>query len=100
MASYKVEALWDCIYCHQKGVRGGLAVCPNCGHPRGAEVRFYLPEKSSIKQAIDTTKVKVSQFPDWLCVYCKAYNSANDINCKQCGAKRGKDNPDYSDFQC
>lgn len=99
MQNYKMEALWDCIYCGNKGLKGSAAECPNCGHRRGAEVRFYLPKDWDISHAVDETKTKVSRSPDWMCFYCRAYNSSERENCISCGAIRDKAAPDYINIQ-
>lgn len=95
MQKYKVEALWDCIYCGSKGMKGGNMTCLNCGSSRGAEVRFYLPQQVDRSLAIDESTVKISSQPDWMCVYCRSYNSSERNNCFNCGAKREATNLDY-----
>lgn len=95
MAQYKIEALWDCIYCGSKGIGGSKAACPNCGNPRGEEVRFYLPTDIGVANAVDETKRKVSKGPDWLCEYCQRYNRSEDTACRNCGAERTEENRNY-----
>lgn len=93
MEHYKIEALWDCIYCGNKGILGREQDCPGCGHSRGAEVKFYLPSDISMKNAAN--EADVDSGADWLCSYCKSYNS-HDINvCENCGANRDEYSKDY-----
>lgn len=93
--NYKIEALWDCIYCNSKGIGGSMRDCPNCGHTRGKEVKFYLPKDISIRNAVDESKNTISSGPDWLCGYCRAYNRSENLTCKNCGASRSKHDADY-----
>lgn len=95
MVHYKIEALWDCIYCNSKAIGGSLQNCPNCGHTRGKEVKFYLPSDISINNAVDESKHSVSSGPDWLCSYCRAYNKSDITICKNCGASREKSDLNY-----
>lgn len=95
MANYKIEALWDCIYCGNKGSGGRFSACSNCGHTRGKEVTFYLPKETGIEHAVDLSKTKVSQEPDWLCEYCRSYNSSDNTVCTNCGGKSESSNKDY-----
>lgn len=95
MAQYKIEALWDCVYCGSMGIGGSKGSCPNCGNPRGAEVRFYLPNEIGKSGAVDESEHKISEGPDWLCYYCKRYNRSELDKCRHCGAKRTDENPDY-----
>lgn len=99
MEHKKIEALWDCVYCSTKGIGGSQMNCPNCGQPRGKEIRFYLPTDPSDYKEVDTTKVKVSEQPDWLCAYCGSYNKAETDGCKGCGAARTESKADYRRIQ-
>lgn len=99
MQNYKIEALWDCIYCGNKAIKGGNSTCPFCGHTRGKEVRFYLPQNIGIENAVDESKTKISQGPDWMCSYCRSYNSSDRSRCNNCGAEREKGNLDYINVQ-
>lgn len=95
MAQYKIEALWDCVYCGTKAIGGSKGVCPNCGNPRGAEVRFYLPSDIGAEHAVDETKQPIGEEPDWLCRHCQRYNRAGNRICHFCGAERNRENEDY-----
>lgn len=39
-----VVGRWDCSYCGTKGIRGSERECPNCGRPRGEDVKFYVDD--------------------------------------------------------
>ncbi len=98
MATYKIEALWDCIYCDTKEIKGGIRSCPNCGHVRADDVKFYLPKDISFANAVSDDK-KVSEEPDWFCKFCETYNGAEVNVCKNCGIERDSSNSSYMDIQ-
>ena len=91
-----IMGYWDCPQCDTKGIEGLQRVCPNCGRPRGDETKFYMKDK---KEYIDTSKVKVSDGPDWLCSYCDCLNSSSDTVCKSCGASREDSEKNYFDLK-
>ena len=39
---YDVMGYWDCPVCQTKKIKGTLRDCPNCGAPRGKDVKFYM----------------------------------------------------------
>ena len=39
---YDVMGYWDCPVCQTKKIKGTVRDCPNCGAPRGKDVRFYM----------------------------------------------------------
>lgn len=90
--TYSVEGYWDCHYCGAKGIRGRTRNCPNCGKPRGQEVKFYLKEFDE-KYKVDNSSDK----PDWFCEYCSSYNPDSADICISCSATRGSKT--YSSFR-
>lgn len=92
-----LEGRWDCSYCGTKGILGRHRECPNCGRPRGEDVKFYLP--SSKDYVPDEETQKIGRKPDWLCGYCGSYNPDTSKICKSCGAKRSENEKDYFDVQ-
>ena len=82
---------WDCEYCGTKKIEGTTVDCPNCGHQRGKEVKFYMDMNNKVY--VDNHKVKG---PDWHCEFCNAYNPADSDKCENCGAPRGSKN--YFDY--
>lgn len=88
-----IEGLWDCKYCNSKGIKGGQRQCPNCGHTRDDDVKFYMPGSITY---VDENKAKtINRNPDWICMYCNGLNSDNDAICKSCGADRTEKNLNY-----
>lgn len=73
---------WDCEFCSQKGIPADVRNCPNCGHPVGQNVKYYLPTGS--KDYVDA-KI-VPKGPDWQCSYCNSYNRYDAAFCTNCGA--------------
>lgn len=90
---YQVEGYWDCSACHTKGIKGSKRECPNCGKPRGEDVKFYLKE---FDEQYAVSKSEESTAPDWLCDFCSSYNPASAPKCLLCGADRG--GKTYGDF--
>lgn len=87
---YDVMGYWDCPMCQTKKILGTERNCPNCGMPRGEDVKFYMdgPEVKLTKEQ----QKKKGKGADWMCEYCGGYNSALDTVCVSCGAERsGKD---------
>jgi len=92
-----IEGLWDCASCGTNGIGGSKRVCPNCGKPRDASVKFYLPGEK--KFVPEEESRKISRNPDWSCFYCDSLNSDHDKLCKSCGAERTEKNPNYFEAQ-
>ena len=91
-----VVGRWDCSYCGTKGIRGSERECPNCGRPRGEDVKFYVDDPKDYVPEDEATKI--SKEPDWMCEFCGSYNSAKLTKCVSCGAERGK-SKDYFQVQ-
>ena len=92
-----IEGRWDCSYCGTKGILGRNRECPNCGRPRGEDVKFYM---SDSKDYVPDEEAKnISREPDWMCEYCGCYNSAKEHKCISCGAERELNNNTYFDIQ-
>jgi hypothetical protein len=84
------EGAWDCPSCGRKRNRGSAKFCNGCGVPRGADVKFYLPEDARVVDAADEL-AKAQAGPDWTCAYCEGDNPADAAFCSGCGAtKDGK----------
>lgn len=78
---------WDCQVCGHKGILGPETHCPQCGAPRGKNVRFYLPNDS--EEVKDEAKLKEAKAGvDWICDYCGADNKAANTSCRSCGNPR------------
>lgn len=88
-----IEGLWDCPYCHTKGIGGSKRECSNCGKPRGDYTKFYMP--GSITYVPEEESSKINRNPDWLCEFCGSLNSDSDKTCKSCGSERTSENKDY-----
>lgn len=87
---YDVMGYWDCPICQTKKILGTERNCPNCGMPRGEDVKFYM-EGPEVRLNEEQQKKK-GKGADWMCEYCGGYNSALDTVCVSCGAERsGKD---------
>ena len=87
---YDVMGYWDCPMCQTKKILGTERNCPNCGMPRGEDVKFYMdgPEVKLTEEQ----QQKKGKGADWMCEYCGGYNSALNTVCVSCGAERsGKD---------
>ena len=91
-----VVGRWDCSYCGTKGIRGSERECPNCGRPRGEDVKFYVDDPKDYVPEDEATQI--SKEPDWMCEFCGSYNSAKLTKCMSCGAERGK-SKDYFQVQ-
>jgi len=79
------EGAWDCSACGRAGIRGSKKFCGGCGHPRGEDVTFYLPEDAP--EITDEEELRrAAQGPDWNCSYCGSDNSSEDTYCSGCGA--------------
>lgn len=90
----KIEGYWDCPYCGNKAIRGGIQACPACGKTRAADTKFYM---------LDTTPVadesKVGTGPDWFCPYCDSYNPDSVKVCRNCGHEREQGDETYFDLR-
>ncbi len=82
MAGNIVVGCWDCDYCGADRIRGDIRVCPNCGKPRGKDVRFYMAGPKEYVKDPET----VDKDPDWLCSFCDTLNPASAKFCSSCGA--------------
>lgn len=83
---YDVMGYWDCPMCQTKKILGTERNCPNCGMPRGEDVKFYM-DGPEVKLTEEQQKKK-GKGADWMCEYCGGYNSALDTVCVSCGAER------------
>ncbi len=92
-----IEGLWDCQYCQTKGNKGSQRQCPNCGHPRDDDVRFYMP--GNITYVPQEEAKTINRNPGWVCMYCDTLNSDNDTVCLSCGSNRTEENLDYFENQ-
>ena len=91
-----IEGRWDCTSCNTKGILGRYRECPNCGNPRGEDVKFYLEDKEDYVS--DEEAKKISRNPNWMCDFCGSYNSDEKKKCKSCGAER-RENKNYFEVQ-
>ncbi|HJX58928.1 MAG TPA: hypothetical protein VJ481_00020 [Patescibacteria group bacterium] len=83
----KREGRWDCRSCGTKGVRGRFKYCSQCGSPRPANVKFYLPEGEP--EVTDPKLLALAGAgPDWTCEHCSQDNVGTSAFCGQCGAKK------------
>lgn len=88
-----LTGVWDCKYCKNIAISGSLRECPNCGNPRGKNVKFYLPDQAKV---VDEEEAKtINRNPDWLCSFCDSYNSDSIQVCESCGNPRGKADINY-----
>lgn len=92
---YDVMGYWDCPVCQTKKIKGTLRDCPNCGAPRGKDVKFYM-DGPAVRLTEEEVKTK-GKGADWMCEFCGAYNSALNESCTSCGAERTK--TDYFEVQ-
>ena len=92
-----IEALWNCSYCGTKGNRGSIRECPNCGNPRGEDVKFYMP--GQITYVSEEKAKTINRNPDWVCPYCNSLNSDSLSHCESCGSERTSENLDYFSAQ-
>lgn len=89
-----IEGVWDCAYCGAKKVRGGLRECPQCGHPRDENVKFYIDNPQNY--VYDEEKAaKARRGPDWICPACDCLNSVDETVCVGCGTPRDAETKDY-----
>ncbi len=96
MTSKRIEGLWDCSYCGQKGVRARFDRCPGCGSARRADTMFYLPSDTEAAVLSDEEAAKTSAGPDWLCDFCGSLNRSDAAFCKGCGSAKEEAVHDYA----
>ena len=92
---YDVMGYWDCPVCQTKKIKGTLRDCPNCGAPRGKDVKFYMDGEDL--RLTEEEEKKKGKGADWMCEFCGAYNSALSTSCTSCGAE--KTTKSYFDIQ-
>jgi len=95
MEKKRIEGLWDCAYCGRTGLKARVDKCDKCGHPRGPEIRFYLPTDIQAATLTKEEAEKTTNEPDWLCAYCNSYNSSNETVCEGCGASKEESAQNY-----
>ena len=91
----RIEGLWDCEFCGQKGIRARFDRCQGCGNPRGEDTVFYLPTDLAAATLTKEEAAKTSNAPDWLCDYCGCLNSADLTSCRGCGSEKRESTKDY-----
>lgn len=90
----KVMGYWDCSYCGNKKIEGLKRDCPNCGNPRGSDVRFYV-DKENIVYLTEEQAAGKGKGADWLCPYCDKLNPVTATSCIGCGAPKEESTNDY-----
>lgn len=90
----KIEGYWDCSVCRTKAIKGRHTECPNCGHPRAKDTKFYMIEKDNY---VDDSIVEKG--PDWMCEYCNSYNPFSENYCLRCGSSKEESKDDYFTIQ-
>ncbi len=83
---------WDCPTCGNKGIKGTLRECPNCGAPRNESVEFYMKEVTYLTPEEAEGKGKGA---DWRCSFCRSLNSVNSNFCESCGASKEASDENY-----
>ena len=91
--SDKVEGLWDCPYCGQKGIGGLTKHCPGCGHPQDNNTKFYLATEK--KHLTKEQAENYGKGEDWDCPFCGSMNRYDATTCKNCGAPRDQAESTY-----
>jgi hypothetical protein len=81
------EGCWNCTACGKRAIRGSKKFCGGCGHPRGDDVTFYLPEDAQ-EITDETVLERAKAGPDWVCPYCGGDNPSIDTFCSGCGASQ------------
>lgn len=89
--SKTVWGYWDCSFCNNRKIRGDNEECPFCGHPRSADVKFYM-DRSNIEYVSEN---KINDEPNWICPYCNTQNENHDDICEYCGASKTESKTDY-----
>ncbi len=95
MEERRIEGLWDCVCCGQKGIKARFDTCTSCGKARGIETYFYLPDDLNAATLTNEEKAKTTNAPDWLCEYCGAYNRADVTCCEKCGGEKSVSKYNY-----
>ena len=90
-----VWGYWDCTYCRTKTIRGDKTDCPNCGHGRDENVKFYM--RNDLLEYVPPEQTNWEQ--NWICSYCKYQNSAQLTKCDYCGASKTESEKNYSDVK-
>ena len=98
MDSKRIEGLWDCSSCGQKGILARFDRCKNCGRARGAETIFYMPSDTAAATLGSDEAAKTTNAPDWLCNYCGCMNRADKEECQGCGAGREVSTHNYGNL--
>ncbi len=96
MDSNRIEGLWDCSYCGQKGIRARFDRCPGCSGARLADTMFYLPTDVQAATLTSEEAAQTSDAPDWLCKYCGSLNRSDETVCRGCSADRAEATDDYA----
>lgn len=84
-----IMGYWDCKQCGTKKIKGTVRDCPNCGMPRGKNVKFYMSGPDI--ELTEEEKETKGKGADWLCKCCGSFNSILDDTCTSCGAERTTD---------
>lgn len=99
MSERLVMGFWDCPYCHTKKIKGTLQDCPNCSATRGKDTKFYMDSSNPHQYLTEEESSNKGKGADWMCDYCRSYNSAVSTTCKNCGAHRQSSNKDYFEIR-
>lgn len=86
-----VWGFWDCNYCGNKHIRGDNDCCPDCGHRRSADVKFYLDKDNLVEVSAD----KKNDEANWICSFCGNQNNNKDQQCVSCGASKDEASGSY-----
>lgn len=89
-----VKGYWDCTYCGKIGIDGLADVCPACGKPKSANIRYYMN-----KDVIEVTDMELEKVgmkrencdgnhKDWICPKCNTLNKYSCNNCILCGTSK------------
>ncbi len=101
MADRIVMGYWDCKYCGTNGIEGTRRDCPNCGHPRDKDVKFYMKSRTHEEVVANNEYLSEKQADvkgkgaDWECSFCGALNSVLSPSCKSCGHPREESDLNY-----
>ena len=94
MAEKIVMGYWDCPFCQTKKIKGTLQDCPNCGATRTKDVRFYM-DTDHVEYLSGEEAAHKGKGADWMCSWCRSYNSVERTTCKNCGAPKEEQSFDY-----
>lgn len=95
MEAKRIEGLWDCKYCGQRGIKARFDACASCGKPRGIETIFYLPDHMEEAVLTEEEACKTTNEPDWMCDYCGSYNRSDRFLCEKCGSSKSESTKNY-----